>query len=373
MNHRHLPAVGLSSRVAPGIFRHHSGPGCRANGEILFSSNRAGLSVIWRIPASGGSAQRVPSAGPVAWHPSVSLSGKQLAYQHVDEEQNLWRLELKDETHARGRASILVPSPKTHNLLPRFSPDGLKIAFQTERTGYPEVWICDADGSNAVQGTDLQGFAGTPRWSPDGRYIAFDYRPREHSEIYVMEISGGRPHAIAAFADADNVIPSWSHDGKWVYFASNRGGKVFQVWKIGVNDGAATANPAIQMTTNGGFAAFESADGKLLFYTKPVWAGPGIWMTPVNGGGERRVWSGPGPDFWSNWDVTEKGIYFSTTNGEISSEINYLHFKSGRVTQVAKLEKPIFFGLTVSPDGRSLIYSQWERYEHDILVMKNFR
>lgn len=255
-------------------------------------------------------------------------------------------------------------------MLPQFSPDGRKIAFQTGRSGYSEIWICDSDGSNPVQVTALQGFAGSPRWSPDSRYIAFDYRPQQHSEIYVVGIAGGRPHAVAAFPDADNLLPSWSRDGKWIYFTSNRGGKLYQIWKLAVKGGATLAEP-LQVTQNGGFGAAEAVEGSLLYYTKPF--AQGIWAMPRNSGLESAVWKGPGPDNWSNWALTRDGIYFFSSRGDLPPEIQYLAFKTGRASWIANLEKPSFYGLTASPDGRLLVYSQWDRNEREIRVIENFR
>lgn len=338
--------------------------------EILFSTDRAALASIWRVPVSGGVPEPVPGGGPVARYPSLSPSGGELAYEHVDEQQSLWRLELTDPTHARGAPSTLVSSSKTYNLMPQFSPDGRKIAFQTGRTGYSEIWICDGDGANQLQVTSLQGFSGSPRWSPDGRYLAFDYRPRDHSEIHVVDISGGHPHPIAAFSDADSVIPSWSRDGHWLYFSSNHRGKVFQIWKIAVRNGAAVGMPPIQVTKNGGSASLESLDGTRLFYSKA--SETGIWAMPVDGGSESAVWRGPGPEYWSNWAPAKNGIYFSAPRGA-SSEIEFVDFKTKQISHIANLEKPSFYGLTVSPDGRSVIFSQWDRSEHNIFVMKNFR
>jgi Tol biopolymer transport system component/DNA-binding winged helix-turn-helix (wHTH) protein len=340
--------------------------------EIVYSSNQTGLASVWRISAEGGSPRMVEAAGPIAWFPSVSLTGQQLAYERVDEEQNLWQTELADATHARGPASILVPSAKTYNLFPQFSPDGQKLAFQSERSGYAEVWMCDRDGSNPVQVTTLEKFAGSPHWSPDGRYLAFDYRPAQHSEIHVVEVGASRPHVVAQFAGADNVVPSWSRDGKWVYFASNRGGKTFQIWKVAVKGGVALPQPPIQVTKNGGLASAESEDGRLLFYSKL--SEPGIWTVALDSGQETLLWPGPGPVNWSNWALGKGGIYFLAPAGnEMPPEIAFLDLETRHVLRIAKLQKYGFFGFALSPDGKALVYPQTDRNEHHIFVMGSFR
>jgi len=337
--------------------------------EIVFSSSRGGLPAIWRVSASGGSPQRVPEAGPAAWYPSLSQSGNELAYEYVGQEQNLWRLQLNGHSHAGALASILVSSARTQNLQPQFSRDGHKIAFQSLRSGYPEVWICNSDGSHAVQVTDLRGFAGSPRFSPDGRYLAFDYRSQYHSDVYIVETGGRHPHPVVAFPDADSFLPSWSQDGRSIYFTSNRGEKVYQIWKQAIKDGTPAGSPS-QVTRDGGFGAGETVDGKLLLYTKR--SGPGIWAIPPHGGAETRIWGGPGPDNWSNWAVTKSGIYFFAPEIGQPPKIEYLDFETKRLSQIGRLEKPSFYGLAVSPDGGTLLYSQWDRNEHQILVMEHF-
>jgi Tol biopolymer transport system component len=345
-------------------------PAWTQTGEIVFSSSRGGLPAIWRVPASGGIPQRVPGAGSAAWYPSLSQSGNELAYEYVDQEQNLWRLELKDQIHAGAPASILVSAAKTQNLQPQFSPDGRKITFQSSRSGYPEVWICNSDGSHAVQVTDLRGFAGSPRFSPDGRYLAFDYRSQHHSDVYVVETGDRHPHPVVAFPDADSFLPSWSRDGRWIYFTSNRGEKVYQIWKQAIKDGSAAGSPT-QVTRDEGFGGVETVDGKLLLYTKR--SSQGIWAMPPNGGAETSILDGPGPDNWSNWAVTKSGIYFFAPETGGPPKIEYLDFETKRLSQIGRLDKPSFYGLAVSPDGSSLLYSQWDRNEHQILVMEHFR
>ena len=72
--------------------------------------------------------------------------------------------------------------------------------------------------------TDQKNFnakAGTPRWSPDGRYIAFDSPKSGTPDIYVVSAQGGPVRRIT-YESSANDMPSWSHDGKWIYFESDR-------------------------------------------------------------------------------------------------------------------------------------------------------
>src|SRR5215469_7895806 len=307
-------------------------PAWTQTGEIVFSSSRAGLPAIFRVPATGGAPQRVAAAGPGSWYPSISQSGSEAAYEYVDEEQNLWRLGLIDEIRAPKPASILVPSAKTGNLQPQFSPDGRRIAFQSLRSGYPEVWMVNSDGSDPVQVTDLRGFGGSPRFSPDGRYLAFDYRSQKRSDVYVVETVRGHPHPVVALPDADSFLPSWSRDGRAIYFTSNRGEKAYQVWKQAVQDGAAVGTPT-RVTRDGGFGAVETEDG-MLFYTKG--SNPGIWAMPRAGGAETKVWGGPGPDNFSNWTLGPRGIYFFAPEIGGPPRIEYFEFGTKRLSQIGR-------------------------------------
>ena len=90
--------------------------------------------------------------------------------------------------------------------------------------------------------------------------------------------------ADAAALQKDGVNrTSWSHDGEWVYFASNRSGR-FEVWKTRIGGGS-----EMQVTSNGGYMAIESADGKDLYYTKTDGASA-LWRRPVAGGKSESSW-----------------------------------------------------------------------------------
>ena len=89
------------------------------------------------------------------------------------------------------------------------SPDGRQIVFQSTRTGRPEIWRSDADGSHFLQMTSFdEGFSGTPRWSPDGKWIAFDHHHERHSQIYLIDSEGRNMHMVTS-GDYENLVPGW--------------------------------------------------------------------------------------------------------------------------------------------------------------------
>ena len=154
---------------------------------------------------------------------------------------SIWRM-AAPSLEGKGLRSLNQPTPlisSTRNdETPQFSPDGRKIAFTSTRSGSLEVWVSDADGSNAVQVTSFGGpGVATPRWSPDGGRIAFDSNAAGEFDIYVVGASGGRPRRMTT-NPANDGNPSWSHDGRWIYFDSARTGQQ-QVWKMSANGGKA--------------------------------------------------------------------------------------------------------------------------------------
>ena len=295
--------------------------------------------------------------------PSISSKGNQLVYQQVVGNDNIWRVDLRDEKHRLGPAAVVI-SEKGGKGRPHFSPDGKRIAFESDRLGYPEIWACDSDGSNCGQLTSLRGTAGAARWSPDGHYIAFEFRPKEHSEVYFLEVGGGRPRLLATLPGADNGGPNWSRDGKWIYFYSDRGGGPFQLWKIQLNGG-----PPVQVTKNGGVFAAESADGRFLYYSK--FEG-GIWRMPLQGGEETLILDQGLA--WFNWALGRRGIYFiRRVNTQPHATVQFFEFATHKIIPIWTLENPDGPGFAVSADGRSILYVQNEFTQSNIMLVKNFR
>jgi eukaryotic-like serine/threonine-protein kinase len=337
--------------------------------EIIFASG-PGLGIVsgiglWRVKVSGqGKPERLLFASGEAFAPAISHNGNRLAYERGVSNINLWRLPLSGSGVAAGAPAKFFAS--THSdFTPQYSPDGRRIVFSSDSSGAFGIWVSDANGANAVELFSQAGkFSGSPCWSPEGQRIAFDFNLEGNMDIYVIRASGGKPLRLTNDA-ADDQVPSWSRDGNWIYFTSLRSGRR-EVWKV-----PAAGGEAVQTTRNGGFASTESFDGKTLYYTKGVAENVmALWKMPVSGGEESLVL--PSVAFRS-FSIFNDGIYFipePDTNGKFS--IQFLSFVTGREKTVAPIPRLPSFGMTISPDRRSLVYTQFDEVASDLMLVENF-
>lgn len=342
--------------------------------EIVFSSNRAGGSNLWRLAIAGGEPQMINHAGNKADFPSVARQGNRLAYDESYLDTNIWRMKIfeKKETGAErnSRAPEKLIASGREDDSPQFSPDRKQIAFASGRSGSSEIWVCGEGGENPLQLTNFGGpVTGTPRWSPDGQWIAFDSRPEGNGEIYIIGAAGGTPRRLTSEPSHD-VMPSWSGDGRWIYFCSNRSGDL-QIWKVPVEGGG-----ALQVTRGGGFEAFESPDGKLLYYSKGRGVA-GLWTVPVDGGNETAVPELNQAGYWRSWAVARNGIYFISHEGDAPPRpVRFFDFLTRQLSTVGKMDREPTWatpGLSVSSDGRAILYAQIDRKASTIMMIENFR
>jgi Tol biopolymer transport system component len=316
---------------------------------------------LWKMSLRGGEPERL-QFGQEGVEPSIR--GNRLVYARQVANLNIWRREL-NSSHSAGPPDRFISSTRMESG-PQFSPDGSKIAFESTRSGAYEVWMCRSDGTDLIQLTRFNSVTGTPRWSPDGQQIAFDSCAPGNAEIFVMDSRGGSPRRLTNEPSTD-VVPSWSRDGRWLYFASDRIGG-WEVWKM-----PSTGGPAMQVTRHGGFAAFESPDGRFLYYAKgPTVAG--LWRIPTDGGEEIEVINSLEAGYWGYWAVVEDGIYYLDTTAEPG--IAFFNTTSQRTTRVFDLEnRPAreATGLAVSSDQATILYTQLDELSRDIILVENFR
>lgn len=323
--------------------------------------------MLWRVSLSGSEKPvLLASLGKTSYQPTVSRQGNRLVYQACACNPDIWRAEVSGGDRSRPAVKLIASTRQEDN--PQYSPDGLRIAFSSNRSGNGEIWVCNGDGSNPVQLTSLETSSGTPRWFPDGRRIVFDSQKDGQAEIYVIDTETRVPRRLTS-DPSDDATPSVSHDGKWIYFSSRRTGR-WEIWRLPAEGGQ-----AVQVTHEGGAIPFESLDGKKVYYQKKMGASD-VWQVPVVGGEETRVL---GPAGQLQFAVVADGIYFIEPGpggyaGWIKgNSLKSFSFAKGTAEKVFDIKYLPQVGLSLSPDGRYVLLSQVDPFGGDLMLVENFR
>ena len=325
--------------------------------DLVFSSPRSGRPKLWKIAAERRSHPvRLNLTDDEVTDIAISRDGKRLVYGHQIDDQNIWRASLNGQ-HVAGSTKFVASTRRDTQSY--YSPDGKRIVFESDRSGNEEIWICNADGSHPLQLTYFgNAWAGSPMWSPDGKSIALGANAAGNWDIYVVSSGGGKPRRLTNDG-ADHSWPSWSQNGKWIYYFSTRG-KQAQIWKM-----PATGGPEVQVTRNGGFWSNESRDGKDLYYVNEQ----GLWKIPVAGGDEVEV------ERSYSFAPAKNGIYYMEGRDSWSSAfpLYFLDFATQRTRTVGVLPGPFGWSMDVSPDGRWIIYGKFDREGSELMLVDNFR
>ena len=102
------------------------------------------------------------------------------------------------------------------------SPDGAKVAMILSKGGSPDVWVCDADGTNLKRLTS--GIEdSSPCWSPDGQWICFATKISGRRLLAKVPATGGEVQVIQTAGAPNPTEPDWSPDGKWIAFTRQTG------------------------------------------------------------------------------------------------------------------------------------------------------
>jgi len=316
---------------------------------------------LWRANVRNGKEpERLELAGAAASYPAIDFKTGRLAFSRSLMHHNIWRLE------RGGKPAPFLTSSATDGG-PQYSPDGRRIAFGSSRQGTRNaIWVANADGTSPVQITNIGNpFSGTPRWSPDGRWLAFDAFDKGSGwDVWVVEASGSSPRRLT-HGLADSAIPSWSRDGSSIYFESNRSGRS-EIWRMPAGGGT-----AVQVTQNGGFVAFESTDGKTLYYTLSESGAEGLCAKRLPDGKEKQVLKEGVAH--RGFAVFSDGVYYIHELGVSRCEIRFRGFAGEQTRLVGEVEGTLDDGLAVSPDRKTFLFSKYSDAGADLMLIENFR
>ena len=288
---------------------------------------------------------------------------------------------------------------------PKFSPDGKKIAFISDRSGAENVWVMDADGQNPKQITKgSKSLFASPSWTPDGNYIlASKSAGTGPNSLWIYHKDGGsgielvKTQATPApqqgpgggAQPVNSLGAATSPDGRWIFFGRRSSGFTYNVtsapWQIMRFDRETGETSRVTGAQGGGMRPLISPDGKSLVYATRFDTKTGFRLRDLETGDER----------WLIYPVTRDdqesratrdtmpGYAFTPDGKELVTTINGKIFRvdvaSGKATNIpftAKVEQDVaprvYFETPVdegpvkarlirwarqSPDGRRLVFS----------------
>jgi TolB protein len=118
------------------------------------------------------------------------------------------------------------------------SPDGRRVAMILSKSGSPDVYVCDRDGSNLKRLTSTREDESSPCWSPDGQWICFATKIAERRSLCKVSVAGGAVQRVPTSGVLNPTEPDWSPDGQWIAFTSQMGD--FKICVLKVKDGSVT-------------------------------------------------------------------------------------------------------------------------------------
>ncbi len=218
----HLGTDSLSPRVSPD------------NSRLAFSSFGKDGWEIRILSLKTHHYLRFHEPGGTALSPAWAPDGKQLAYSlAANGNPDIYTCNANG-TDLRRITAFLGP-----NVSPVWNPKtGTQLAWVSGRTGLPQIYVMDSDGSNVSRMTD-GGYATSPSWSPNGQLLAFawdrHYGPGAPGgeDIYIMDIASHRWEQLT-HGEGVNDFPSWSPDGRHLVFQRKIGNRT-NIWTMLAN------------------------------------------------------------------------------------------------------------------------------------------
>ena len=275
---------------------------------------------VWDVQTAGGAtlAQVPIHVSEGSWIDlDVSPDGRTIAFSLLGD---IYTMPINGGTPRR------IAEGLAYEVQPRFSPDGRRIAFTSDRGGGDNIWVMNADGSDKRQVTkeDFR-LLYQPSWSPDGQFIAAKKhfstaRSLGTGEIWLYHVSGGTGQVVvkrpSEQAQKELGEPAFSPDGKRIYYTRNVSpGAIFEYAQD--SNTALFAVESVTLATGeitteisapgGAVRPTPSPDGKSLAFLRREQNSSALFVRDIATGRETRLVSGLDRDMQETWAVT--GVY----------------------------------------------------------------
>jgi Tol biopolymer transport system component/tRNA A-37 threonylcarbamoyl transferase component Bud32 len=315
---RRLEATGAAVPVVEGVLQSLSSGVAQysvsAAGSLVYVSGgiqSAQRRLVW--VSRNGAEQSVAAAAHSYFSPRLSPDGQRVAVGITEQDSQVWLYDLSRETLSR------FTFEGNYSLLPVWTPDGKRIAFESNKEGPLNLFWQMADGSGGPERLNTSEYIQVPMsWSPDGQLLAFfEVNPTTQRDIWVLRMGdpwpgSGQVRKAQPFLRTrfDEAVPRFSPDGRWLAYISDESGR----YEIYVQPYPGPGRKW-QISTEGGTEPAWNPNGRELFYRS------GDKMMAVDiatqpgfaAGTPRMLFEGPyepAPFPLANYDVSHDGQRF---------------------------------------------------------------
>ncbi len=331
--------------------------------SLVFCTEVVGLfgSRLFRLPAEvGGELKPISTSDCTTVSVSrADSSGKAMLLYGSSNNQKVSLLQ--GNVDSLGSPIEFAPSSRK-DTLPSFSPNGEAVAFTSNRSGRPEIWIAKQDGSEARRVTEKGQLYSKPEWSPDGNSLAYVSASSKGRSLTIAPIAGGSPKIVSQPGGAVQD-PVWSRDGKFLYYSTGS-----DIWRCRVD-----GTDRVKLVENVNIPIGESPDGESIYMLKGVRRHFALIRMPRNGGTPEVLTDGL---MKQQFAMTKTAIYFVRTD---EGTFHQFSFQTGAIKDLGILlgqnqkRAGVIAGLTVSPDDKKVIWAAGEGQQLDLELIRNFR
>lgn len=233
---------------------------------------------LWIVQPNGGEPQRLGGTSSVVSRPSWSLDGKHVLYT----ERSNARADLYLLPVGGGRKTLLSREPGM-NADARLSPDGASIALTLTRDGNSEIYTLS--NGRFTRLTNAWQLDSAPVWSPNGDRLAFVSARLGATEIFAMDRDGNNVEPLTGLG-LNAQSPDWSPDGERIVFSARDGEKKSDIWTVDVKTRA-----VVRISTGAGLETEPSfsPDGRWIVFVSDRAGARDLWVMSADGGEARRI------------------------------------------------------------------------------------
>lgn len=276
---------------------------------------------------------RLTNNGARDWRPRWSPDGRRIAF-----ESNLGGNNDIYVMNSDGYSGTNLTNNSASDGSHAWSPDGTKIAFASDRRGTSEIYVMNANGTGVMQLTSNSVADWGPAWSPDVRRIAFVSLRNGNYDIYVMNANGTGVTRLTSNAAVDSW-PHWSPDGRRIAFESTRDGGNFDIYVMNADGGG-----VVRLTSHAGASRGPawSPDGTRIAFSWNRDGNSEVYVMNADGSGVTRLTNNSAHDAVPDWSPDGTRIAFgSNRDGNNEIYVMYVPASSGAAASQAELSHPI--------------------------------